>query len=190
MSEYALESPRPSPAARLSLWFLIGSELIIFGSAVVCFLLLRLNHPEWQEQMAKLSTGAGILNTVILLTSSYTMALAHAAAEERDGRKAALRLLLTLALASMFLGVKGWEYSAKFHHGLLPSSGVFWAFYFLMTGLHALHVVAGMIAIAVLWRQAVAGSLGPRMHRVELTGLYWHLVDIIWIFLFPLLYLS
>ena len=190
MAVTALETPQPSQAARLALWFLIGSEVIIFGSAVVCFLLLRLNRPDWAAEMAHLSRGAGLLNTVVLLTSSLTMALAHAAAEDLDQAKASRRLLLTLGLAALFLCVKGWEYQQKFHHGLLPSHGVFWAFYFLLTGLHALHVVAGMIAIAVLWRQAATDTLAPRLHRVELTGLYWHLVDIVWIFLFPLLYLS
>lgn len=189
-SDEILSTPHSSEAGRLALWFLIGSEVVIFGAAVVSYLLLRLNHPEWAAEMAHLNSKAGMLNTLILLTSSYSMAMAHAAAVDRDQPKVAKRLLITLLLAGAFLCVKGWEYSVKFEHDLFPSSGVFWAFYFLMTGLHALHVIIGGIAITVLWVRASRETLGPDLGRVELTGLYWHLVDIVWIFLFPLLYLS
>ncbi len=185
-----LSGSHPGEAGRLAMWFLIGSEIVIFGAAVVSYLLLRLNRPEWVVDMARLNANAGMLNTLVLLTSSFSMALAHAAAEDRDQAKVAKRLGLTLLLAAIFLCVKGWEYSAKFHHGIFPSTNVFWSFYFLMTGLHALHVVIGMIAITVLWVRASRGTLAPNLNRVELTGLYWHLVDIVWIFLFPMLYLS
>jgi heme/copper-type cytochrome/quinol oxidase subunit 3 len=86
--------------------------------------------------------------------------------------------------------MKALEYSTEISHGFLPSSGIFWSFYYAMTGLHALHVLAGIIVNFVLWSQAIKGSLAQHRHRVELAGLYWHLVDIIWIFLFPLLYLT
>jgi heme/copper-type cytochrome/quinol oxidase subunit 3 len=86
--------------------------------------------------------------------------------------------------------MKAFEYSTEISHGFLPSSGIFWSFYYAMTGLHALHVLAGIIVNFVLWNQAMKGSLAHHRHRVELAGLYWHLVDIIWIFLFPLLYLA
>jgi heme/copper-type cytochrome/quinol oxidase subunit 3 len=89
-----------------------------------------------------------------------------------------------------FLGVKAIEYTAEINHGFTPASGIFWSFYYGMTGLHALHVLAGIVVNAVLWIAALRGQLGDHAHRVELAGLYWHFVDIVWIFLFPLLYLA
>ncbi len=100
------------------------------------------------------------------------------------------RLAVGLLLGLVFLGIKGFEYAAKFRHGIFPSTGPFWSYYFLMTGLHALHVVAGLVLLFTLWLRAAKGRLAPVAERVGLFGLYWHLVDLVWIFLFPLLYLS
>jgi len=97
---------------------------------------------------------------------------------------------LTIFLGLGFLAMKAFEYSTEIGHGFLPSSGIFWSFYYAMTGLHALHVLAGIVVNVVLWIQALKGTLLHNSHRVELAGLYWHLVDIIWIFIFPLLYLA
>jgi heme/copper-type cytochrome/quinol oxidase subunit 3 len=119
-----------------------------------------------------------------------TIVMAHAATEENDYRKVANFLGLTVLLGLGFLGMKAIEYTTEISNGFLPSSGIFWSFYYGMTGLHALHVLAGIIVNLALWIQALKGSLARNGHRVELAGLYWHLVDIIWIFLFPLLYLA
>src|SRR4051812_31540356 len=127
MSDAAANSPILERAAgRYALWFLVGSEMILFSGALVAFLLLRLNHPEWAGELKYLSTLAGSVNTVVLLTSSFTVALAHAAASRADWNKATQRLFFTLGLALVFLCIKGFEYSAKFHHGIFPSSGPFW----------------------------------------------------------------
>jgi heme/copper-type cytochrome/quinol oxidase subunit 3 len=184
-----LHAPGES-AGRYGLWFLIGSEIIVFGSIILSFLLLRLNHPEWPALMDQLSETAGIINTIVLLSSSYFVAMAHAAAERKDWKKAGSRIALTLVLGLVFLGIKSWEYSGKFHHGIYPSSGAFWSYYFFMTGLHALHVIAGLLMLLLIWLRSLKGTLGEVGQRVGLFGLYWHLVDLVWIFLFPLLYLS
>jgi heme/copper-type cytochrome/quinol oxidase subunit 3 len=104
--------------------------------------------------------------------------------------KTANYLGLTVLLGLAFLAMKAVEYAGEISHGFLPSSGIFWSFYYGLTGLHALHVVAGVVVNGVLWMQAARGSLAHRGHRVEYAGLYWHFVDIVWIFLFPLLYLA
>lgn len=180
-----------NPAAgKIALWCLIGSEVIIFGGAVAAFVLMRWAHPEWVHEAAHLNFWAGAFNTFVLLTSSYTMALAVAGVHEGDRMAVGRNLFFTLCLGALFLLVKWGEYSAKFHHGIYPSTNTYWSFYFLMTGLHGLHIIAGLIVLGILFIRDAADSLVPVWHRVETAGLYWHLIDIIWIFLFPLLYLS
>lgn len=190
MSTAVANPEDPKYAGKAAIWFLVASEIIIFGSLVLCYLMFWAMRPEWDLDRNHLSAAAGIINTFILLTSSWTMVMAHAAAERGDLKAAAFRMLLTLGFAGMFLVVKAIEYSIKFHHGIFPNSGGFFSFYFALTGLHGLHVIAGMIAIFSLVVAQWRGKLKNYPGRVELVGIYWHLVDVIWIFLFPLLYLS
>jgi heme/copper-type cytochrome/quinol oxidase subunit 3 len=137
------------------------------------------------------NTVIGSVNTMVLLTSSLTMVLAFAAILDADRKKTQLYLLLTVLLGLTFLGIKLFEYSQELAHGFTPVSGVFWSFYYLMTGLHGLHVLGGTIANFALYIMAVRGTLWKtNRFRVEFAGLYWHFVDVVWIFLFPLLYLS
>ena len=187
------------PKGRIALWSLIGGELAIFGGAVACYLLYRLRFPaEYGEQGVKAIFAAGLINTLVLLTSSYTVVLAHVAATKKDTVKVGRYLGITLLLGFVFLGIKTFEYYSKISIGITMASpdlvsggqeigSVFWSFYYLMTGLHAMHVIVGMIAIFVVMQ---AAKKGKNLHRVELAGLYWHFVDIIWIFLFPLLYIA
>jgi heme/copper-type cytochrome/quinol oxidase subunit 3 len=116
---------------------------------------------------------------------------AFAAVEDRDHKRVRIFLFLTVLLGLTFLGIKAYEYSTEVGKGFTPLAGLFWSFYYTMTGLHALHVLAGVIANLALLIMALGGHLWSKVqHRVELAGLYWHFVDIVWIFLFPLLYLS
>lgn len=175
------------PTGRVALWWFLASEIAIFGGAVVCYLLLRMHHPEWSAEAAHTVTAAGAINTAVLLTSSLSAVLAHNAAMRGDGARAGRLLFATVGGGLIFLAVKAYEYSHEIGAGLVPSHSLFWAFYFLMTGLHALHVTGGMVAMAIVGRGA---SRGEHLGRVELVALYWHFVDVVWIFLFPLLYLS
>jgi len=126
----------------------------------------------------------------VLITSSLTMALAHLALENGKEKKFRLYLGLTLLAAFGFLVIKTIEYSAKFEHGILPSTNVFFASYFLTTGFHALHVIGGMIPMAWMLIRSLTRGYPRELHtRVETLGLYWHFVDLVWIFLFPTLYL-
>jgi cytochrome c oxidase subunit 3 len=190
-------------AARLGMWLFLATELLLFGGLFTAYSVYRYLYPAtFAEASRTLSVTLGTVNTVVLITSSLTVALAHHLAHARRGRAAALSLLVTLAFAVAFLVIKAFEWTHDFHEGLLPGryfssreltavgAPMFFTVYFVMTGLHGLHVVVGMGVLAVLmvqcWRGAYDhGYITP----MELGGMYWHLVDLIWIFLYPLLYL-
>ena len=186
---HAHETPAATtvPTGRLGIWMFLASEVVIFGGLITIYVLYRLRHPEWGLLAHNMVQAAGAINTLVLLTSSLTMVLAHAAVEHDDLRKAARYMLITVALGAVFMGIKAYEYGHEIGEGFTPVAGLFWSFYFAMTGLHALHVLGGMFAILAV-RQAVVEGRNPQ--RVELVGIYWHFVDIVWIFLFPLLYLA
>lgn len=189
---------RKMPQGRFAMWVLITGELMIFGGLIGVYLLNRFRYPEWAEQAAHTSTFFGALNTVVLLSSSYTVVKAHEAANKFDTKKITRWMSLSILGGLLFLVNKSIEYSTEIGHGLTLTSphlqqkgedvgSLFWSFYFLMTGLHGLHVIAGMIVMLVAMLQA---RKGKNLHRVELAGMYWHMVDLIWIFLFPLLYIA
>jgi heme/copper-type cytochrome/quinol oxidase subunit 3 len=187
---------------KLGIWLFLASEVMLFGSLFSAYALLRSGAATWPDQSATLSVPLATLNTVILIASSVTMVLAWAALQAGRGGAgtgdartlARYRLFMGLTLLGglLFLVVKAFEYGDKFSHGLLPSTNNFLALYFTLTGLHAIHVIAGMIVNAYLW------GPGARMwrqdpvrftNRIEVAGIYWHFVDLVWIFLFPVLYL-
>ena len=175
------------PTGRLAVWWLIVSEIVIFGGLLAAYIAHRVGHPEWAEMAAHTKPVAGALNTMVLLTSSLAAVLAHQAAENGDGKKAAKLLYATVGGGLLFLVIKSIEWSIEISAGYTIGAGGFWAFYYTAAGLHGAHVVAGMIAMIIVARDA---QRGRELHRVELVGLYWHFVDIVWIFLFPLLYIA
>jgi heme/copper-type cytochrome/quinol oxidase subunit 3 len=175
------------PTGRLAMWWFLASEIAIFGGAVACYILYRMHHPEWGTHAAHTLNTAGAINTIVLLSSSLSAVLAHSAAERGDSQRAARMLWLTIAGGIVFLCIKAYEYTHEISAGLTPVTNLFWSFYYLLTGLHALHVVAGMVAIGIVARQA---GRGQKLHRVENVAIYWHFVDVVWIFLFPLLYIA
>jgi len=174
--------------ARLGMWWFLASEIVIFGGVVAAYLMLRLVHPEWLHQSSKTLLPIGAINTVVLLTSSLTMVLAHQSASHKIVASTRKWLFITLALGLTFLALKAVEYHHEISDGNVPGASPFWGFYFLMTGLHALHVIAGLILMLYLIVRVGAG--GRYFARVDAAGLYWHFVDIVWIFLFPLLYVT
>lgn len=186
------------PQGRLGVWILIAGELVIFGGLIACYLLYRFRFPEWANQAAHTSTFFGALNTLILLFSSYTVVRAHEAANKKDYAKITMWMSTTIFCGLLFLVNKSIEYAKEIGAGFTISSpklvqagdsvgATFWSFYYTMTGLHAAHVVAGMVTLTIIMLQA---RKGKNLHRVELGGMYWHMVDIIWIILFPLLYIA
>jgi heme/copper-type cytochrome/quinol oxidase subunit 3 len=182
--------PSNIPTGKLAMWWFLSSEIITFGGLIGTYIIFRLGNMEWAEAAAHLSVPVGTCNTLVLLTSSLTMVLALAAVEEEDRNEIKKWLSLTVFLGVVFLVIKAFEWGGKIGTGLTPDAGGFWSFYYALTGLHALHVLVGVLINAILLVIVVTGRLGTKGYRIELAGLYWHFVDVVWIFLFPLLYLS
>jgi cytochrome c oxidase subunit III len=186
---------------RIGMWLFICTEILLFGGLFLLYSVYRYkHHADFHAASLNLSRFDGALNTIVLITSSLTAALAvHELREGRIGRSE-LFIGLTLLFASAFLGVKGLEWAEKFRHGLYPDAAhllslpkgqiLYFGLYFTMTGLHAVHVIVGMGLFGYGLRAMSRGKVGPeRPIYVENVTLFWHLVDIIWIFLFPLFYL-
>ena len=178
------------PSNKLGLWVFLASEVMFFTGLIAAYIVLRMSNPAWPGPEGHLSVPIGTANTFVLICSSMTMVMAHAKLQANRLAAGAGYLLATVLLGCAFLVVKGYEYSLKFSHGLFPSTNIFWSCYFMLTGFHALHVLGGIITNLWLFSLAARKRLGPpKAYLVELAGLYWHFVDIVWIFLFPLLYL-
>ncbi len=174
-------------AGKVGVWWFLASEIMVFGGLITSYIVFRLGGPGWAEASHHLSITLAAINTLVLLTSSFTVVQAFVAAERGDGRALCMHLGLTILGGFIFLGIKAVEYTTEIRAGFTPGSGIFWSFYYTMTGLHALHVLGGVVVNAVVL--ATEGAEVKNPHRVELAGLYWHFVDVVWIFLFPLLYL-
>ena len=172
---------------KLAVWWLIASEVVIFGGLLASYVMHRLAHDAWSAQAAHTNTWVGAFNTFVLLTSSLSAVLAHQAAEQGDGKKAAKLLWATIGGAATFVTVKAIEWTTEITAGYTITSSTFWSFYYTAAGIHALHVIAGAIIMMFV---AATARRNEELQRVELIGLYWHFVDIVWIFLFPLLYIA
>jgi cytochrome c oxidase subunit 3 len=175
------------PTTRLGMWWFLASEVGTFGGMVTAYVMMRLWHKEWVHDSAHTLLPVGTINTVVLLTSSLTMVLAHHAAELRDRPRARKFLWCTLGLGVLFLCLKAFEYRHEILEGHTPKAGLFWSFYFAMTGLHALHIIAGLVMMLYLLARL---KLDRALARVAPIGLYWHFVDVVWIILFPLMYVT
>ena len=172
---------------KVAIWWFLASEIMLFGGLISSFVVSRLGGAA-QVDHSPLNVMVAAINTFILLSSSYTMVEAFACADRGDRSGMRIFLAFTVLGGLAFLGIKAYEYTGEIVHGFTPWAGTFWSFYYTMTGLHALHVAIGVIANASLCMWARLGTERP--YRVEVAGLYWHFVDIVWIFLFPLIYLS
>jgi heme/copper-type cytochrome/quinol oxidase subunit 3 len=187
--------PRPDTGltnGKIAIWLFLASEVMLFGSLFASYVLLRVGDPRWPDQSAVLSVPLGTTNTVILIASSVTMVMAWASLRRNSLERYRLFMGLTLLAGAAFLGVKAFEYRDKFAHGLIPSASNFLGMYFTLTGLHALHVIVGMVVNLYLWLPGTRmWATDPRRftNRVEIAGVYWHFVDLVWIFIFPVLYL-
>ena len=189
--------------AKIGIWLFLVTEILLFGGLFVGYGMMQSKFPEaWVSAHHHLQRELGAVNTVVLLFSSWTMVMAvHSAKTNKKGRLQ-LFLVLTILCALTFLGVKYFEYSHKIHEGLLPGKfysytghqvpheNVFFSFYFMMTGLHGFHILGGILVLLWVLFRAGKGDFDSTYYTpVDLIGLYWHLVDLIWIYLFPLFYL-
>jgi len=175
---------------KLGIWLFLASEVMLFGALFSTYIILRNGAPEWPH--GELNVMLGAINTVILITSSVTMVMAWATLKLKDFAKHRLYLIATFLLAGVFLVNKYFEYKDHFDKGETPAHSTFTAIYFTLTGLHGLHIIGGMVVMlyllgpgAKLWKN----NSDQFTNRIEYTGLYWHFVDLVWIFLFPILYL-
>ena len=175
------------PTPRLAVWWVIASEIVIFGGLLGSYIMHRIAHGRWADHAASTNTAIGATNTFVLLTSSLFAVLAHQAAEKGDGKKAARLLYMTTAGGLTFVCIKAYEWTHEITHGMTITANSFWSFYYTAAGIHAAHVVAGMIIMLFV---AQTAKKGLELHRVEIIGIYWHFVDVVWIFLFPLLYIA
>ncbi|HXE75974.1 MAG TPA: cytochrome c oxidase subunit 3 family protein [Candidatus Xenobia bacterium] len=185
------------------MWVFLVTEVMFFGGMFAGYATYRFRYPEaFLEGSGKLDLLLGAANTAVLILSSFTMAMAVHSAQTNRRRSLILFLILTMLLGSVFLGVKVVEYSDKFHHHLVPGPSfhvegavgpqveLFFSFYFALTGFHALHMIIGIGLLSVILWMSWRGRFSAEYYNpVEISGLYWHFVDIVWIFLFPLLYL-
>ena len=179
--------------AKLGIWLFLASEVMLFGGLFSAYIMLRLSDPNWANYgQSALNVSLATLNTVVLITSSVTMVMSWVALKLNDIKKYSMYMGLTLLCSFGFLVIKYIEYSSKFEHGLYPSTNNFLAVYFTITGLHGLHIVGGILVNGYFF------GPGKKMwdteperftNRIEIAGLYWHFVDLVWIFLFPALYL-
>lgn len=178
------------PRLKLGVWAFLASEAVLFGALISAYIFIRLNSPSWPPGIQLHDLRLGGVNTIILLTSSFTMAAAlHSIRGGSPGGLIA-GLLSTFLLGLLFLANKAVEWSELFHRGFTFGSGLPASTFYLTTGVHGAHVLAGLIAILYLLIKAFRGGFGPAKHEaVEYVGLYWHFVDIVWVFLFPLFYL-
>ena len=178
--------------AKLGIWLFLASEVMLFGGLFSAYILLRAGTPFFMSNQSALNVPLATLNTAVLITSSVTMVMAWVSLKLNDLKKYKMYMMITLLCSVIFLIVKYFEYSAKFNHHLYPSTDNFLGIYFTMTGLHGLHIIGGMAVMLYL--------IGPGIkmwdtnkerftNRTEVIGLYWHFVDLVWIFLFPSLYL-
>jgi heme/copper-type cytochrome/quinol oxidase subunit 3 len=175
------------PTGRLAIWWVLASEIVIFGGLVTCYILFRLRHPEWAQEAEHTKLAAGAFNTFVLLTSSLFVVLAHHAASLKDTVNARKYLIWTILGGLVFLCVKAFEYTTEISHGFTITKSVFWSFYYTATALHAMHVIGGMTIMAIILPDVAKGKF---LARVEYIGIYWHFVDLVWLFLFPLFYIA
>jgi cytochrome c oxidase subunit III len=190
-------------ASTLGMWVFLVTEIMFFGGLFMAYIVYRTMYPDaWVKSSQELNVVMGGINTAVLICSSLTMVLAVRSAQTGSRKGLLVNLILTILLGSTFLVIKYFEYAAKFEHHLVPGphfgptpplpfgSQIFFSLYFIMTGIHAAHMVVGIVLMAVILAMSWKGKFSPEYYGpVEISGLYWHFVDIVWIFLFPLLYL-
>lgn len=203
LAHHFAELDQQKESAKLGMWLFLLTEILLFGGVFVAYAVFRSLYPETFINAHKhLNVMLGGINTLVLIASSFTVALAIREIQLNRRQNCTYLLLTTIILAGVFLVIKYFEYSHKIHAGLLPGkfftyTGIegtnphlFFSLYFLLTGIHALHIVIGMAVLTwVMIKNHKGHFSGEYYVPVEMGGLYWHLVDLIWIFLFPLLYL-
>lgn len=203
LQQHFSDAEQQRESSKFGLWIFLLTEILLFGGLFCAYAVFRSWYPEMFHAAHQfLDVTLGGINTVVLITSSVTVALAIRSIQLNKSKQAVLYLIATILFAATFMVIKYFEYSHKFHLGLLPGKffsyqglagpnpHIFFSLYFMMTGLHGLHVLGGIFFLSYVAYRTAKGHFSSEYYTpVELGGLYWHLVDMIWIYLFPLLYL-
>lgn len=203
VQHHFVSSEQQFDTAKFGMWVFLATEVLMFGGLFAAYIIYRAWYPElFTLASEELNTLWGGVNTLVLIGSSLTVAMAIKSAQLNQKKNIVINLGITVALACVFMVIKYFEYTHKFHLGIFPGefytfegidhpkANIFFSLYYLMTGLHGIHVTIGIVIISWLMIRAYKGHFDSEYYTpVEITGLYWHLVDIIWIFLFPLFYL-
>ncbi len=192
-------------ASLLGMWIFLCTEILFFGGALMAYMIYRMWYPDaFAIASSEIAILPGAINTAVLILSSLTMALAVHAAQTGERGKIMFFIVITMILGAAFLGIKGYEYHEKYLEGHIPGFGldfrfepeyqknaqIFFSLYFVLTGLHALHMIVGLGIMTWMLIWVKQGVITTEYYSpIEISGLYWHFVDIVWIFLFPLLYL-
>ena len=178
-------------SAKLGVWTFLATEVLLFGALFTAYIVFRMKYPQmFHVEHAKLDRVLGAVNTVVLITSSLMVVLGVDAIKRGKARLLERYYVVTVLLGAVFLGVKYIEWTGEFHHGRYPGTNIFFSLYFMMTGLHGIHVLLGMGLLSYVVLLSRRGRLSANYFTpAEMSGLYWHFVDLVWIYLFPLLYL-
>ena len=177
---------------KIGIWLFLASEVMLFGALFASYILIRTGAPSWPRGATILNVPLATFNTIVLISSSVTMVMAWASLKMNNFSKFRMHLGITILLAVAFLVIKYFEYAEHLETGMGPWHSTFLAIYFTMTGLHALHIIGGIVVNSYLWGPGAAMWKSEPVrftNRIEIAGLYWHFVDLVWIFLFPMLYL-
>ncbi|MBT4927751.1 cytochrome c oxidase subunit 3 [Candidatus Marinimicrobia bacterium] len=181
--------------SKLGIWIFLASEVMLFGGLFSAYIFLRMAAlpGDFERWASELSVPMATVNTVVLISSSVSMVMAWASLKMKDFSKYKMYLGITIFCSFVFLTIKYFEYSGKFAHDIYPSSNTFMAIYFTLTGLHVLHIIGGVVVMLYFYLP-ISHKMWDKQpeqftNRIEVFGLYWHFVDLVWIFLFPVLYL-
>jgi len=187
---YDYDSGPPVDRAKFAVWLFLATEVMFFTGLIGTYLVLRIGTIRWPNPESRLAVGITAANTFLLITSSWTMVRALHAIHDGNQKGLVRWLACTIVGGATFVSVQVYEYLELIHHGSLPNVDIFWSTFYTMTGFHGLHVVVGVIWLIAIWISAVRGKFTAQNHvRVELAGLYWHFVDLVWVLLFTIVYL-
>ena len=187
---YDYDSGPPVARGKFALWLFLGTEIMFFTGLIGAYLILRTSAAAWPNPYDRLAVDLTAFNTFVLITSSWAMVRALQGAQKGDKGELLKWLGLTILMGSFFVGVQVYEYVVLIGQGSVPSQDIFWSTFYAMTGFHGFHVIVGVVWLMCVWVGALRGQYGPRNYlTLELAGLYWHFVDLVWVLLFTIVYL-
>ncbi len=187
---YDYDSGPPVERGKFAIWLFLATEIMFFTGLIGVYIVLRSGSAEWPDPMERLAVDITALNTFILITSSWLMVRSLFSAQQGDQAGVLKWLGATIIGGAIFVGIQVYEYMELIDHGSLPNVDIFWSTFYAMTGFHGLHVVVGVLWLCAAWVKAARGGYTARNYLgLELAGLYWHFVDLVWVLLFTIVYL-